>query len=214
MHSFVTLGDISPEQFPDNNFENLTVVHKLKYTYEDKTKVDAGYYYLYGDKFVSSQGVIVTGSYFFFDDLAGRASLIFLESKANSEATNLKILGVAPVASGPDLMMRITALYRPVYGKFIFNEHIQRFYLAVEAGINVARERFISTRNYFAKNESEMAYGPLLGIDISIPVSHHLDFSFNAHYFIHKKPFTNKNFSASEEWKSFWGNQLSMGYRF
>lgn len=207
--SFVQAENIL-ELVPKDHFNDLKVVHKLKYPYDNKIKVDAGYYYLYGDKFVNSQGIILSGSYFFTKRRSAKISAILLKSTQSDEVLDVRKMGITPKAYGPDIMLRLSGTLRPIYGKFIISNYVQRLFIGLEAGINIAREKLLTNnQNLSSNSQNKLRIGPLIGIEFLFPLSKFIDLSFNTHYFIHKKPF-----ASEDKFKSFWGNMLNIGYRF
>lgn len=114
-------------KLPEDMMMRAQVIHKLRYSWDKTNDFSIKYATLFGDKFLSSNGISLTDTFYFTENFAVRGSFAYFKQVISSEVSTLKAKGIEPFMSDPEWLASLLLVYQPLYGKVIVGGYVQRF---------------------------------------------------------------------------------------
>lgn len=198
---------------PDDAPVVSEVIHKRIDALASENLIDAGISMTSGDKFLSTKGFSIRDTYYFSETFAVTGGLSFYTSSPTEEAQSLSASGVEPRMHDPSFMIRVAALYQPVYGKLAIGSTIIRFHLGIEAGVHGSQEGAVtandssSTTATSSDEEGGFVTGPHVGARLHIPISTHFSAIARGEYLL------NGALETETSGRRLWETTLGVGYR-
>src|ERR1041385_270049 len=128
------------DDLPPDAPVSAEVVHQLKYPWAGRNHLQVSMVFLNGDKFLTSYGVMLEDHFFLSESFAIGAGGTLFQSSVADEAQALAQAGAPPRMHNPVFLGKLTALWDPVYGKFVLGSSLQRFRFGLEGGVQLAQD--------------------------------------------------------------------------
>ena len=184
------------------------VIHNRIETLSEANLIDVGVSLTSGDKFLSTKGFSIRDTYFLSETFAITGGLSFYSSSPTEEAQTLAATGARPLMHDPSFMIRVAALYQPIYGKLAIGSSIIRFFLGIEAGVHGAQESAVELTGSKTQDDTGgFVTGPHAGLRLHVPISTHFSAVARAEYLL------NGALETETTGRRLWETTVAVGYR-
>lgn len=152
-----------PEDIP----VTAEIIHKRKFIYEGRSQLGLDSGYLFGDKFANTKSVLLSYKYYFSNQFGFELRYGKYFSQVTDEVQQLSQNNPPPRVYDPSWTASASALYQPIYGKFLLGSSIYHLSWGFKAGLS-----YFGLKELGSGGDTPAIgtyIGPLVGTYILIP---------------------------------------------
>lgn len=204
-HAFAETEKLSSD-LPEDTPIAPEVITNLSHPLSGRTVFEAGFSYLNGDKFLTTRGIGLRGTYFIAESIGFESGIGLYTSSLSNEVSSLSASGVVPLTHDPSFIFRGQIVYQPVFGKIAIGSFIQHFRLGIEGGFHLVNESFTLAQTAQFAPKGEIVIGPNVGVRAVWPVSDRINIMTRGELLFHK------DVADSSSSRRVWEFSVGMGY--
>lgn len=195
------ISEALPNDVPVAN----STIHARAFLERSRSRIKLGITELNGDKMLKTRGANFAYQYFFSEQWGAEAGAGFYSTDISQDMTEVRAMGVVPIAYDPKAEISLGGIYQPTYGKILLWDYIQHFKIGLRTGITVSQQEVRigeSVSNF-------QAIGPYIGLQATLPVSADFSVNLQTSLFMHGK---NQDVDLTTGIRRVWSYGVGIGY--